>query len=68
MDGVLIVNKPQGWTSHDVVSRVRRIARKSPLGTWGHLIPWPPASCRWFWASSRAWRSSIAMLISVIPG
>ena len=39
MDGVLIVNKPQGWTSHDVVSRVRKIASEKSIGHLGTLDP-----------------------------
>ena len=27
MDGVIVIDKPEGWTSHDVVNKVRRIAR-----------------------------------------
>ncbi|OGL26446.1 tRNA pseudouridine(55) synthase TruB [Candidatus Saccharibacteria bacterium RIFCSPHIGHO2_12_FULL_49_19] len=27
MDGILLVDKPAGWTSHDVVAKVRRILR-----------------------------------------
>jgi tRNA pseudouridine55 synthase len=39
VDGVLIVNKPRGWTSHDVVSRVRRIAAEKSIGHLGTLDP-----------------------------
>ena len=39
MDGVLIVNKPQGWTSHDVVARVRKIASQRSIGHLGTLDP-----------------------------
>jgi tRNA pseudouridine55 synthase len=39
VDGVLIVNKPQGWTSHDVVSRVRKIASEKSIGHLGTLDP-----------------------------
>ncbi len=39
MDGVLIVNKPAGWTSHDVVARVRRIAGEKSVGHLGTLDP-----------------------------
>lgn len=39
MDGVLIVNKPAGWTSHDVVARVRRITREKSVGHLGTLDP-----------------------------
>lgn len=39
MDGVLIVNKPAGLTSHDVVARVRRIAAEKSVGHLGTLDP-----------------------------
>ena len=38
-DGVLIVNKPSGITSHDVVTRVRRILRTRRIGHIGTLDP-----------------------------
>ncbi|MGH9568232.1 MAG: tRNA pseudouridine(55) synthase TruB, partial [Candidatus Angelobacter sp.] len=39
MDGVLIVNKPPGLTSHDVVARVRRIISEKSVGHLGTLDP-----------------------------
>ena len=39
LHGVLIVDKPQGMTSHDVVQRLRRIARTSRVGHAGTLDP-----------------------------
>ena len=39
MDGVLIVNKPAGMTSHDVVARVRRITGEKSVGHLGTLDP-----------------------------
>jgi tRNA pseudouridine55 synthase len=39
MDGVLIVDKPAGLTSHDVVARVRRILREQRVGHTGTLDP-----------------------------
>lgn len=39
MDGVLIVNKPAGMTSHDVVARVRRILNERSVGHLGTLDP-----------------------------
>jgi tRNA pseudouridine55 synthase len=33
MDGILLVDKPVGWTSFDVVGKVRRIVSQSPLNT-----------------------------------
>lgn len=39
MDGVLIINKPGGMTSHDVVARVRRICGEKSVGHLGTLDP-----------------------------
>jgi tRNA pseudouridine55 synthase len=39
MDGLLIVDKPPGPTSHDVVARVRRILRERRIGHTGTLDP-----------------------------
>jgi tRNA pseudouridine55 synthase len=39
MNGVLIVDKPAGFTSHDVVNRVRRILQQRSVGHLGTLDP-----------------------------
>ncbi|MGZ4856695.1 MAG: tRNA pseudouridine(55) synthase TruB, partial [Candidatus Angelobacter sp.] len=39
MDAVLIVDKPAGMTSHDVVARVRRITGEKSVGHLGTLDP-----------------------------
>ena len=39
MDGVIVVDKPEGWTSHDVVNKVRKIARTRKVGHLGTLDP-----------------------------
>lgn len=39
IDGILAVDKPQGWTSHDVVGRVRRVAGQRQVGHAGTLDP-----------------------------
>ena len=39
MDGVIIVDKPEGWTSHDVVNKLRRIAGTKKIGHLGTLDP-----------------------------
>ena len=39
MDAVLIVDKPAGMTSHDVVARVRRIVDEKSVGHLGTLDP-----------------------------
>lgn len=38
-DGLVVVDKPSGMTSHDVVSRVRRLARTRRVGHGGTLDP-----------------------------
>lgn len=39
MDGTLIIDKPAGLTSHDVVARVRRVIRERRVGHTGTLDP-----------------------------
>jgi tRNA pseudouridine55 synthase len=39
LDGVIVIDKPEGWTSHDVVNKVRRIARTKKVGHLGTLDP-----------------------------
>ncbi len=39
MDGLLIIDKPVGLTSHDVVARVRRILKTKRVGHTGTLDP-----------------------------
>jgi tRNA pseudouridine55 synthase len=39
MNGVLIIDKPSGLTSHDVVNRVRRILQQRSIGHLGTLDP-----------------------------
>ena len=39
MDGVLVIDKPSGMTSHDVVARTRRILHERRIGHTGTLDP-----------------------------
>src|SRR3954465_5786083 len=38
-DGLVVVDKPAGWTSHDVVARIRRLAGTRRVGHAGTLDP-----------------------------
>jgi tRNA pseudouridine55 synthase len=38
-DGLVVVDKPPGWTSHDVVARVRRVFGQRRVGHAGTLDP-----------------------------
>src|SRR5712692_4556586 len=39
LDGVLVINKPAGWTSHDVVAKARKLLGVSKVGHTGTLDP-----------------------------
>jgi tRNA pseudouridine55 synthase len=39
MDGAIVVNKPAGWTSHDAVAKIRRLAGTRRVGHLGTLDP-----------------------------
>lgn len=39
MDGILLINKPYGMTSHDVVAKLRRILKTRKIGHSGTLDP-----------------------------
>ncbi|NYE96708.1 tRNA pseudouridine55 synthase [Psychromicrobium silvestre] len=39
LSGLVIVDKPQGWTSHDVVAKMRRLAGTRKVGHAGTLDP-----------------------------
>src|SRR5690242_14317619 len=39
MDGVIVVDKPEGWTSHDVVGKFRGIGKTKKVGHLGTLDP-----------------------------
>lgn len=39
IDGLILVNKPKGWTSHDVVNKLRSILHQKKIGHTGTLDP-----------------------------
>src|ERR1044072_6517964 len=39
LDGSMIIDKPEGWTSHDVVAKLRRILGTKKIGHIGTLDP-----------------------------
>ena len=39
MNGIIIIDKPEGWTSHDVVGKLRGILREKRIGHGGTLDP-----------------------------
>jgi len=39
VDGVIVVDKPRDWTSHDVVNKMRRLAGTRKVGHLGTLDP-----------------------------
>lgn len=39
IDGIIVVDKPENWTSHDVVNKLRRLANTKKVGHLGTLDP-----------------------------
>ena len=39
MDGILIINKEKGYTSHDVVAKIKKILNINKVGHTGTLDP-----------------------------
>jgi tRNA pseudouridine55 synthase len=39
MDGIIVADKPSGWTSHDAVNKLRRLANTRKVGHLGTLDP-----------------------------
>jgi len=39
MNGILLIDKPSGWTSHDVVAKLRGLLREKRIGHAGTLDP-----------------------------
>lgn len=39
MNGIILIDKPEGWTSHDVVGKLRGIMRERRIGHAGTLDP-----------------------------
>ncbi len=39
MNGILVVDKPEGWTSHDVIAKLRRLLSERRIGHSGTLDP-----------------------------
>lgn len=54
MDGVIVIRKEKGFTSHDVVAKLRGILHMKKIGHTGTLDP--DAECsRWLWEKQPVW-------------
>ena len=48
LNGILLMNKPQGFTSHDVVAKLRQVfCTRAGSVTAAHLTRWRPVFCRY---------------------
>ena len=72
VNGVLVVDKPAGWTSHDVVARMRRVAGERSIGHLGTLDPMATGVlplvlgrmtrlCQFYTASEKAYEGAIRL-------
>src|SRR4030095_12884823 len=75
MDGVLVVDKPEGLTSHDVVAAARRLLHERRIGHTGTLDPLAtgvlPLACgratrlvRFFMSSEKDYEATVRFGIS----
>jgi len=39
MNGIIIIDKPEGWTSHDVIAKLRGVLKQKRIGHGGTLDP-----------------------------
>ena len=46
-DGIIIIDKPTGWTSMDVCAKLRGILREKRIGHAGTLDPMLPNAMDW---------------------
>jgi hypothetical protein len=51
--GVLLLDKPQGASSNDVLQKVKRIFNANRAGTPARWIRWQPVCCRSAWGSDK---------------
>ena len=53
MNGIVIVDKPSGWTSQDVTARLRRVFCTRRIGHGGTLDPMAGPPVGWSFLSTR---------------
>ena len=72
LNGVMVVDKPAGWTSHDVVAKTRRIVGERSVGHLGTLDPMATGVlplvlgrmtrlCQFYNASEKAYEGTIRL-------
>lgn len=72
INGVLVVDKPAGWTSHDVVAKTRRLLGERSIGHLGTLDPMATGVlplvlgrmtrlCQFYSASEKAYEGTIRL-------
>ncbi len=72
LNGVIVVDKPAGWTSHDVVAKARGILRERSIGHLGTLDPMATGVlplvlgrmtrlCQFYTASEKAYQGTIRL-------
>ena len=72
LNGVMVVDKPAGWTSHDVVAKTRRIVGERSIGHLGTLDPMATGVlplvlgrmtrlCQFYNASEKAYEGTIRL-------
>lgn len=55
MDGVIVIRKEKGFTSHDVVAKLRGILHMKKIGHTGTLDRMQKECSRWLWEKQPVW-------------
>ena len=72
LNGVMVVDKPAGWTSHDVVAKARNLLGERSIGHLGTLDPMATGVlplvlgrmtrlCQFYSASEKAYEGTIRL-------
>ena len=72
LNGVMVVDKPAGWTSHDVVAKIRRLVGERSVGHLGTLDPMATGVlplvlgrmtrlCQFYGSSEKAYQGTIRL-------
>ncbi len=72
LNGVMVIDKPAGWTSHDVVARARNILHERSIGHLGTLDPMATGVlplvtgkmtrlCQFYTGSEKAYQGSVRL-------
>lgn len=66
VDGVFLLDKPQGMSSNDIMQKVKRLFQANKAGHTGALDPLATECCQFAWVKQLSFHNFCLMPISVI--